>query len=496
MVEAQLAGAAQHAARTGAPHALPPDVALGSASSLRDRIGAVREAVDAVLAGFGGAADAERWAAVAAVGELVRAADAAAIRVAGALAATPPRTAGTSLARSIGYRSTAEALRHELGVTARHARDLEAVAAATRDGVALSGATVPARLPVLGAAVEGALVSLAQARAIAVPLEQGGDRVAAEGRTAAERALVDAATGIDREAGAAGEDAAPLPPEELGVQARAWLAALDPDGLEPRDDAQRAERSFRLGRRADGMAIGRLVCTPEQGAALQAVLDAHTAPRTPSFADAQDDAEEADDRTRPQAQCDVLLGIVEAHARSGEAPRIGGAAPTLVVTVPAEQLERAAAGDPAAWARIEGTGDVVPAALAARILCDGHVQAAAIDPDGHVLELSRSSRLFTAAQRRAIALRDGGCRGPGCSAPPGWCEAHHVQSWQTGGATDVDNGLLLCSRCHHDVHRGRLRVSRQATERGPGRGRGWRWRVHRSLALPPRRHLQRERVAA
>lgn len=455
-------------------------------AALRDRIGAVRAAVEAMLEGFGGAADAERWAAVAAVGELVRAADAAAIRVAGALESTPPRAAGTSLARSIGYRSTAEALRHELGVTARDARDLLAVSDATRERVALTGAPLPARLPVLGAAIDGALVSLAQARAIAEPLEQGGDRVASEGRAAAERHLVEAATGIDPEAGDAAADVLPVPPEELGVQARAWLAALDPDGLEPRHEKQRAERSFRLGRRADGMAIGRLVCTPEQGAALQAVLDAHTAPRTPSFAHDPDDPEEADDRTRVQVQADVLLGIVEAHARSGDAPRIGGAAPMLVVTVPAEQLERAAAGDPGAWARIEGTGDVVPAAVAARILCDGHVQVASLDPDGHVLELGRAARLFSTAQRRAIALRDGGCRGPGCSAPPAWCEAHHVQSWQTGGATDVANGLLLCSRCHHEVHSGRLRVSRQ----GSG------WRVHGALAPPPRRHLPREPLAA
>lgn len=484
------------AVREAAGAAMPQD----AAARIRSVAEGIRAEVSEGLDAFSALPDAERWAVVAAIGELTRAADAAAVGVAGLLASTPPRTAGTSLPRSIGYRSTAEALRHELGVTARHARDLEAVAAATRPAVALSGAEVPARFPVVGAALAGALVSLAQARTIVAVLEQGDDRIAPDARAVAERHLVDAATGIGPDGSdlddAPAQDAGPTPPEELGVQARAWLAALDPDGLEPRDDAQRAERLFRLGRRADGMAIGRLVCTPEQGAALQAVLDAHTAPRTPSFADAQDDAEEADDRTRPQAQCDALLGIVEAHARSGDAPRIGGAAPTLVVTVPAEQLERAAAGDPAAWARIEGTGDVVPAALAARILCDGHVQAAAIDPDGHVLELGRASRLFTAAQRRAIALRDGGCRGPGCSAPPGWCEAHHVQSWQTGGATDVDNGLLLCSRCHHDVHRGRLRVSRQATERGTGRGRGWRWRVHRSLALPPRRHLQRERVAA
>ncbi|WP_371327678.1 HNH endonuclease signature motif containing protein [Demequina sp. NBRC 110053] len=40
-----------------------------------------------------------------------------------------------------------------------------------------------------------------------------------------------------------------------------------------------------------------------------------------------------------------------------------------------------------------------------------------------------------------------------CGAPPSWCDAHHIVHWSAGGATDLDNAVMLCVRCHHDVHR-------------------------------------------
>ena len=44
-------------------------------------------------------------------------------------------------------------------------------------------------------------------------------------------------------------------------------------------------------------------------------------------------------------------------------------------------------------------------------------------------------------------------RWPGCEIPVGWCEAHHVKYWQHGGETSTQNGVLLCTRHHHFLHR-------------------------------------------
>ncbi|WP_144276420.1 HNH endonuclease, partial [Demequina sp. NBRC 110053] len=74
-----------------------------------------------------------------------------------------------------------------------------------------------------------------------------------------------------------------------------------------------------------------------------------------------------------------------------------------------------------------------------------------MDGPSVVLDQGRSKRHFTQAQKLALVERDGGCAM--CGAPPSWCDAHHIVHWSAGGATDLDNAVMLCVRCHHDVHR-------------------------------------------
>lgn len=66
------------------------------------------------------------------------------------------------------------------------------------------------------------------------------------------------------------------------------------------------------------------------------------------------------------------------------------------------------------------------------------------------LDVGRKYRSFTPVQRIAIEERDGGCSW--CHAPPSFCEAHHIVWWQFGGRSDLSNGVMLCTRCHHRVH--------------------------------------------
>ena len=70
-----------------------------------------------------------------------------------------------------------------------------------------------------------------------------------------------------------------------------------------------------------------------------------------------------------------------------------------------------------------------------------------------VLDQGRARRLFTAAQRKALAVRDQGCRAEGCDIPAAWCEAHHFdRPWAADGRTDLADGKLLCSWHHHRAH--------------------------------------------
>jgi hypothetical protein len=72
--------------------------------------------------------------------------------------------------------------------------------------------------------------------------------------------------------------------------------------------------------------------------------------------------------------------------------------------------------------------------------------------NGEILDLGRTRRLFSPAQRRALRARDQRCRAEQCSIPAAWCEAHHQKPWSEGGNTNLDDGILYCSWHHHRAH--------------------------------------------
>ena len=99
------------------------------------------------------------------------------------------------------------------------------------------------------------------------------------------------------------------------------------------------------------------------------------------------------------------------------------------------------------------TGDRVTAEQARRLACQARIIPVVLGRQGEVLDLGRSARLFSPAQRKAMAIRDRECTTEGCSIPAAWCEAHHWrQPWASGGKTDLADGKLLCSFHHHRAH--------------------------------------------
>ncbi len=93
---------------------------------------------------------------------------------------------------------------------------------------------------------------------------------------------------------------------------------------------------------------------------------------------------------------------------------------------------------------------MMPPAQLRELACDAAVLPAVLGDQGQVLDLGRAQRTFTAAQRRALTIRDRGCTFPGCTVPATWCEAHHVIPWHQGGTTDLSNGALCCL-FHHTL---------------------------------------------
>jgi len=73
-------------------------------------------------------------------------------------------------------------------------------------------------------------------------------------------------------------------------------------------------------------------------------------------------------------------------------------------------------------------------------------------PDGSILDVGRRTRTIPPALRRALEVRDRGCRFPGCGSR--FTDAHHVTHWADGGETSLANTLLLCRHHHRLVHEG------------------------------------------
>lgn len=441
---------------------------------LREAQRAVAAAADAVDA-FSSLAPAALLESAELAGDLQRLTDAVMVRTVDAVEAHCRQSEPEeSLAARYGLRDGASLLMVLTRASRRTLTKYRQLAGVTGPRGVGSTGVLPPLMPHLAQALRAGTIGLDQGLVIRQAIHQAAERAHPEDLDAAERALVASAVGAPEPDGT---PRAPLAPDLLAVQARAWREAIDPDGPEPTYEQQRAQRSFTFGQRADGMWSGTLLLPPDQGAAVRLALDAHNAPRTKERHHAEPGA---DERTTPQRQADTIVGLVARAMEESDAPRIGGEAATLVVTITPDQL-RAHAESGRGTAHLEHTGDAVPAHVAARMICDGHVQVCLLDEAGLPLRLGRARRTHTVHQRRAIfAAYPGGCQNPSCHAPPGFTEIHHPVWWSRGGGTDTENGIPLCQHCHIEVHAGRLECVR-----GPS----GRWRVVPTARLRSRFRL-------
>ena len=94
----------------------------------------------------------------------------------------------------------------------------------------------------------------------------------------------------------------------------------------------------------------------------------------------------------------------------------------------------------------------VPVATARRMLCDavlvGYLNGND-DGDGDDIErIGNTQRVVSHRMKKALRLRDHGCRYPGCTRA-GWIDAHHIRHWINGGPTIETNLVCLCVLCRH-----------------------------------------------
>jgi NAD-dependent dihydropyrimidine dehydrogenase PreA subunit len=186
----------------------------------------------------------------------------------------------------------------------------------------------------------------------------------------------------------------------------------------------------------DGSVRGQFQLDPIGGATLIAALDAQSRK-----------ASAADERSYPQRLADALVTLAEQALDRGDLPQVAAQRPHVILLTTAETLQGSSG---ASTARLDGVGPVSEA-TAQLISCDADITPVTVERNGAVLDVGRTRREPTRAQRAAIIARDQTCIG--CGAPAARCQIHHIRWWHRDhGPTNETNLCLTCWDCHHKVH--------------------------------------------
>ena len=348
------------------------------------------------------------------------------------------------LARRTGASNVADLLAHLGRISSAYAKRLVRVADATAPRLSLAGERLPATREALASALDIGTVSVDSAAHIVTQLGLARANANLDDLEAAESELV---------AFAAGQASA----EEVRTLAVAWCAALDPDGVEPREEALVTARALKRYMLPNGLKRFQWDLDTLSAATADAVVDAEIAAaiRRVRFSGSDHDDPDAPDgvpmpiddpRTFEQIGADVLVDVFR-HALSCENTTPALATTTVIVRIPLEAL-RTGAGT----AEVDGCEQPISASTARRLAVDADIIPVVLGGKSEVLDLGHRQRLFTKAQKLALFERDGGCI-KGCNRPAVYLDGHHIDWWwKDHGPTDLKNGALTCGKVHRLIH--------------------------------------------
>jgi hypothetical protein len=258
--------------------------------------------------------------------------------------------------------------------------------------------------------------------------------------------------------------AATMDPVQLGAWVASQLATHCEPAFEQQQTTARSRRFLTSRREADGSLRATFLLAAEDSETFLTALEP-LARR----------AGELDRRTAGQRRADALVEVFEQVLRHGALPEAGGLRPQLSYVLPADwaagQAQQAACSAcgprcadhaPPAFAdtvaaAVPGHGGVRAEQACATgawsgpqtrarmeaLLCDARITRVLLDDRGQVRGLQPLRDTTTCSQRRALAARDLGCTARGCTRPPAMCDAHHLHHRVDGGATTLDNLVLL-----------------------------------------------------
>ena len=286
-----------------------------------------------------------------------------------------------------------------------------------------------------------------------------------------------------------------LPPDRFAREASAWTQRHEADHGHSRYLRQRRRRYLKTWQDKDGTVCmdgrfdpeaGARICSNIRGIAEELRRQDRTAARNGSSPDSR--GEPAASESPAAGPGDLAAG----ESLSGESPAgrddsVGGEGPRTWDQLMADALDMLASGtagsknrggaggrpkaevivvadigvltgdDPAGRCEIPGLGPVPPEMLQ-RIACDARLTGLLFNK-GEPLYHGATVRTATTAQWRMLIARDGGCIG--CGAPHNWCQAHHTVPFAQSRRTGIDQLVLVCWRCHHNIHDHNWKVVRR-----------------------------------
>jgi hypothetical protein len=150
--------------------------------------------------------------------------------------------------------------------------------------------------------------------------------------------------------------------------------------------------------------------------------------------------------TRAHRGADALVGMCrEVPRRNGtddandqHIPRLAPK-PNLQVQVPADGGPASIAGIPICDAKLE------------QLRANATIELVLTDHTGAPVAIGRRFTAISRKTTRAVLLRDGHCRWPGCDARHG-LEIHHLVPRSWGGTDEISNLATVCTLAHHHEH--------------------------------------------
>ncbi|MDN4162263.1 HNH endonuclease signature motif containing protein [Nocardioides abyssi] len=248
-------------------------------------------------------------------------------------------------------------------------------------------------------------------------------------------------------------EALDVTPKTLAILAKHVLTVVAPEIGEERDARalQREEREARANAwltmcpDGKGSVRGKFSIPTLHGEMLKKMLLAFAAPKHQAATRGDETAEAGDRRPSPERMGDAFCELLE-RLPADKLLQLGGLNASVVVII-----DYTALTSDIGRATLE-SGEPISASQARRMACEAGLLPAVLGRKSELLDLGRTARLFSGAQRRGLAITQQTCTATGCDWPAHLCHAHHDDSWLHGGKTDIRNARLLCPRHHARVH--------------------------------------------